>query len=165
MNSKPYKFQKKAMKPFNKFKGRVLLGDDMGLGKTFQALYWIANHMKPKHKKTPVIIVCRASLKYNWEREILTHLGKPSMVCESRKPPTSPNCDADFVIINWEILGFWKEWLIGLNSNCMVIDECQDMSNPDAGRTKNVIEICRGGAADPITGEQPGRSEQPRQVE
>ena len=47
-------------------KGRAILGDDMGLGKTRQAIVG----MQVAAPTGMVLVVCPASLKLNWRREI-----------------------------------------------------------------------------------------------
>ncbi len=50
-------------------RGRALLADDMGLGKTLQAIaaaYWLHRHDAVER----VLVVCPASLKLQWAREI-----------------------------------------------------------------------------------------------
>ena len=49
-------------------KKRAILADDMGLGKTRQAIV-AAEVVAPEG---PVLVVCPASLKLNWQREIKT---------------------------------------------------------------------------------------------
>jgi SWI/SNF-related matrix-associated actin-dependent regulator 1 of chromatin subfamily A len=50
---------------FMKNRRVTLLGDEMGLGKTIQAIGLINEN---KHKR--VLIICPASLKYNWDKEL-----------------------------------------------------------------------------------------------
>ena len=47
-------------------KGRAILGDDMGLGKTRQAIVAM-QHTVPDDT---VLVICPASLKLTWRREI-----------------------------------------------------------------------------------------------
>ena len=49
--------------------GRALLADDMGLGKTLQAIS-AASWLKNNEGVTKVLIVCPASLKQQWAREV-----------------------------------------------------------------------------------------------
>jgi len=52
----------------------VLIADEMGLGKTLQAVC-LACYF---HHDWPLLIVCPASLKFNWKAELLR-------VCERHK--------------------------------------------------------------------------------
>lgn len=51
-------------------KKRIMNGDDMGLGKTIQTIATIATANKEGHQVFPALIICPASLKENWKREI-----------------------------------------------------------------------------------------------
>ena len=63
-------FQKEGISFLEKRKGRAIIGDEPGLGKTIQVLGYIANN--PDIKK--VLVVCPATLKYNWYNETLKWL-------------------------------------------------------------------------------------------
>jgi SNF2 family DNA or RNA helicase len=79
-----------------------LLADDMGVGKSVQ----IATYLRYKNS-FPVLIICPASLKLNWNREIGIWTKKTCLILEgltpydiSEKIKLSP-----VVIINYDILG------------------------------------------------------------
>ena len=65
---------------------RALIADDMGLGKTIQAVALIALYLaeveRGETKGGPVIVVCPASVKFHWQRELRKHAGIKSHVCE-----------------------------------------------------------------------------------
>src|SRR5262245_32135851 len=82
MATKPYKYQRKGVRRIVRWGGIALLADEMGLGKTPQAL-WAQRELN----EWPVIVVCPASDKWRWEREIATHLNMTALVLEGRRPP------------------------------------------------------------------------------
>jgi SWI/SNF-related matrix-associated actin-dependent regulator 1 of chromatin subfamily A len=85
-------------------RGRGYLADDMGLGKTVQA----AVLLKELRLDRPVLIVCPATMKVKWQRELLKWTGLQAEILYGRTPapilPTAP-----FYIINYDILGYEDE--------------------------------------------------------
>lgn len=76
--------------------GNVLFGDDMGLGKSIQMLGW-AWHLKA----FPLLIITKATLKYNIEKEAKqAYPWAKIVVCESDTELTR----ADVIIINYDLL-------------------------------------------------------------
>ena len=115
---------------------RFILADDMGLGKTTST---IIAALETGAKK--ILIVCPASLKINWQREIANYSDRPVYIAESKKFST----ESDFVIVNYDILKNFhdtdpkkKEESILLQSNfdIVILDEAHMISNPQAQRTK-----------------------------
>ena len=78
-------------------RGGVILGDEPGLGKTIEALAIVQ-----AARVYPALVICPASLKLNWCREILAWLpGKIVLVGEPMIPGTFT---ADIVVINYDVL-------------------------------------------------------------
>jgi SNF2 family DNA or RNA helicase len=111
----------------------ALLADDMGLGKSRQAV--VACRLAAGDAR--ILILCPASLRINWEREI--HLVFPDaivgMVGEDRMA-TLHGCQ--WVIANYERLGgLVRE--PGLTFAVMAIDEAHYLKEHQAGRTRNAF--------------------------
>ena len=115
---------------------RFILADDMGLGKTTSTI--IAS-LETGAKK--VLIVCPASLKINWQREIANYSDRTVFIAEGKKFST----ESDFVIANYDILKNFhdsdpkkKEESLLLKSgfDLVILDEAHMISNVQAQRTK-----------------------------
>lgn len=109
------------------------LGDDMGLGKSRQAV--VALRLMAADQR--ILIVCPASLRINWEREI--HMIYPDdqvgIVGEDRMS-TLRGCK--WVVANYERLGgLVKE--VDLSFVAMAVDEAHYLKEYDSGRTRNMF--------------------------
>lgn len=138
VHTPPMKFQIRGVRFLERRKGRALIGDDMGLGKTYQALSYLKLHPQVR----PCVIVCPASLKYNWERELWTHARLDATVAEGRQPS---QLDGNIWILNYDILPFWLTWLLTQNVQIVIIDECHKIKNREAQRTvacRTLVEQC-----------------------
>ena len=141
MQLKLYPFQLEGVE-FLKARKVALLADDMGLGKTAQAITAIK-----ELKARRVLIVCPASVKYNWKFEFsLWGLGARSIqIVEGRFAKISPK--AEIVIINYDLLsspGIYHQ-LTSTIFSVGVFDESHYMKTRSAMRTKAVL--LRGGIA------------------
>src|SRR6188768_923348 len=75
---------------------RAILADDMGLGKTRQAIVSL-RHAAPGG---PYLVVCPASVKRNWAREIEQVIpGASVRVVEGTS--TAPVADSEWTIVNY----------------------------------------------------------------
>jgi SWI/SNF-related matrix-associated actin-dependent regulator 1 of chromatin subfamily A len=113
---------------------RFILADDMGLGKTTAT---IIAALETGAKK--ILIICPASLKINWQREIENYTDRPVYIAEGKKFST----ESDFVIVNYDILKNFhdmeKKGTSLLNQSefeLVILDEAHMISNPQAQRTK-----------------------------
>jgi SWI/SNF-related matrix-associated actin-dependent regulator 1 of chromatin subfamily A len=129
----PLTHQKEAIEKLVGSK-RFILADDMGLGKTTST---IIAALETGAKR--ILIVCPASLKINWQREIENYTDRSVYISEGKKFST----EEDFTIVNYDILkNFYdtknKDNSIIHNSNfdLVILDEAHMISNPQAQRTK-----------------------------
>ena len=131
----PLAHQKEAIEKLAGSK-RFILADDMGLGKTTATI--IAS-LETGAKK--ILIVCPASLKINWQREIENYTDRSVYISEGK----NFSIEHDFVIVNYDILkNFYDlksktESLITQgNFDLIILDEAHYVSNGQAARTKLV---------------------------
>ena len=112
-------------------RGRALLADDMGLGKTLQAIT-AASWLVENEGVQRVLVLCPASLKHQWAREIQKFTGHSVQIiqgnAESRM--VQYRADALFFIINYELV-LRDLTLISetLKPDLMVLDEAQRIKN------------------------------------
>ena len=110
----------------------VLIADEMGLGKTIQAI-GIMNDTKPQ----TALIVCPASLKGNWEREVDKWLNYYRSVHVQEKGRW--NDKAHIVIINYDILKKHKAEINAREWDILICDEAHYLKNEKALRTCLVL--------------------------
>ena len=113
---------------------RFILADDMGLGKTTAT---IIAALETGAKK--ILIICPASLKINWQREIENYTDRSVFISEGKKF----SLEHDFVIVNYDILKNFhdtkdksKSLLNQGNFDLVILDEAHMVSNAQAQRTK-----------------------------
>jgi len=132
-NLKYYPFQK-ACVDFSKDKDNILIADEMGLGKTIESIA-IINYKKVRN----ILIVCPASLKINWYRELETWLVDNSLAIEIING-TSNESKADVIIVNYDVLGK-NPWLNDRKWDIMIVDECHLVKNNKTKRSKEVTKL------------------------
>lgn len=138
-NTAPFRFQVRGVRFLERREGRAIIGDDMGLGKTYQTIAYLK--LNPNIR--PAVIVCPATLKYNWQLELSKHADLASDVAEGRKPSTLKE---KIWVLNYDILEAWLPWLLKKHVKFIAIDECQKVSNLKAKRTiatRTLARQCR----------------------
>jgi SWI/SNF-related matrix-associated actin-dependent regulator of chromatin subfamily A-like protein 1 len=113
---------------------RALIGDEMGLGKTRQALSALETETA-----YPAVIVCPASLKGNWAREINALLPHRTVDVRSGRKASSKQITADILILNYDILAAHVPTLPA--PAALVIDESHYVKEGKAQRTKAVRKL------------------------
>lgn len=124
-----------------------ILADDMGLGKTLQTLTWLTwlHENAPKKDKKPSLVICPASVLYNWRREaekFVPHL--KVLVLQSgqaRHNLRRQIPEHDIVVTNYAILRRDLDELCKFEFRALVLDEAQFIKNPTAQVTVAVKEI------------------------
>ena len=123
------------------FGRRALLADDMGLGKTIQAIA-AAALLKQLRDIQHVLVVCPASLKHQWAREIRRFTSLSVQVIEGN-PVQRRQLYRDlqfFNVINYELVRFDEEEITRREFDLVVLDEAQRIKN---WRTKTADTVKR----------------------
>src|ERR1035438_4190182 len=100
----PYRFQSKCYARMEEFNGRALLSLEMGLGKTPISCFWARRNPEAR----PIIVICPASLRWNWQNEIRIHMKCDSQILEGMTPYPITK---DIIIIGYPTLHGWLDVL------------------------------------------------------
>lgn len=122
---------------------KFILADDMGLGKSTSAV--IAS-LESGVKK--ILIVCPASLKINWKREIENYTDRRVFIVEGRKWGST----FDYYIINYDIIKNYHttensedsedfKLLVNEKFDLAIVDEAHYISNTTANRTRLLNDV------------------------
>lgn len=111
---------------------RSILADDMGLGKTRQSLV----AMKEAEPGGPWLVICPASVKRNWEREIQMAFAEPQDVVVLGGKLVPPDDFEGWLVINYDIV---KKHLAKLKKSAFagfIFDEAHYLKNHQTQRSK-----------------------------
>lgn len=114
--------------------------DDMGLGKTVQALALIKYHKE----YTPTLYIVKSAVKFNWLKQIVRWLGPEylAQIISTSKDYVFP-CLKSYIISYDLLRRFPKEELEKLKIKLVILDECQQIKNPDSSRTQEVRKLLK----------------------
>jgi len=104
--------------------------------------------LRKLHPGRPLLVVCPAGLRLNWQNEFRIHLGIHATVLEGRK------CDVDLLSGEAFILGYdtvgspdgkhsWARAIRRVRPCLVVLDECHLLKSRAAKRTKFVVNLAR----------------------
>ena len=133
----------------NNFGG--ILADDMGLGKTIQSLtyiLWLRNEAtKANTHKKPVLIVCPKSVLDVWVTE--AHKFAPELSVRILRNRDDINVDEiqnrlDMLVMNYAQLRVCGEHLNKVQWLTVILDEGQQIKNPDSKAAKAARELDAG---------------------
>lgn len=121
-------------------KGNALFADEMGLGKTIQAIGVINTRSDVKK----VLVVCPATLKTNWKREL-----KKWLVSEELKNAVSvvgnkiDLSTADIIcdVMNYDLIAKKAETLALIEYDYIIFDEAHYLKNEKSKRTEEALKI------------------------
>ena len=123
---------------------RSILADDMGLGKTRQSVIAMSTAVP----SGPYLVVCPASVKHNWAREIALALDGAQVRIVGPAPPPSAGFKG-WLIVNYDLLKRHFEALAEQRFRGLVFDEGHYIKNHRSQRSVYSRRLIDEAAADP----------------
>jgi hypothetical protein len=116
---------------------RAFLADEQGLGKTIEALATLE-----VDGAYPAVVVCPASLKLNWMRELERWLpGRSTQALSGMGSGGASIPPADITVVNYDILAARAPALAAMGLRALVLDESHYCKNAAAKRTQAVARL------------------------
>ena len=134
-------------------RGRALLADEMGLGKTVQAIA-ASLLLRETAGARKTLVVCPASLKHQWKREIAKACGERATVVDAPRAERLAAYrawTAGFLVLNYELVLRDLEALREAGADLVILDEAQRIKNWDT-KTARAVKQVRGRFAFILTG-------------
>lgn len=116
------------------------MADDMGLGKTIQVISLILKMKEEGKLKKPVLVVCPTTLMGNWmkELEMFSPNLKAAIYHGSERQLDVKN---DIILTTYAIMRIDVEELKKQGWSIVIVDEAQNIKNPDTAQTLAVKSI------------------------
>ncbi|MEH1844816.1 MAG: DEAD/DEAH box helicase [Nostoc sp.] len=123
------------------------LADDMGLGKTIQFIAFLLHLKEQDALENPTLLVCPTSVLGNWEREV--NKFAPSLKIlqyhGDKRPKGKAFLEAvknhDLIVTSYSLLHRDINSLQSVSWQIIVLDEAQNVKNPEAKQSKAVRQL------------------------
>ncbi|MEH2248216.1 DEAD/DEAH box helicase [Nostoc sp.] len=123
------------------------LADDMGLGKTIQFIAFLLQLKEQDALENPTLLVCPTSVLGNWEREV--NKFAPSLKIlqyhGDKRPKGKAFLEAvknhDLIVTSYSLLHRDIKSLQSVSWQIIVLDEAQNVKNPEAKQSKAVRQL------------------------
>lgn len=116
------------------------IADDMGLGKTIQVISLILKLKEEGKLKAPVLVICPTTLMGNWIKEL--KIFAPSIKASAyHGAERELDLNADVLITTFAILRIDIEEIKKTTWGMVIIDEAQNIKNPDTSQTVAVKSL------------------------
>lgn len=123
------------------------LADDMGLGKSVEFIAFLLHLQEQKALENPTLLICPTSVLGNWEREV-KRFGPSlkALVHHGDKRPKGKAFvkavqDRDLIITSYPLAFRDVKELESVNWQGIVLDEAQNIKNPEAKQSKAVKNL------------------------
>ncbi|MCL4511292.1 MAG: DEAD/DEAH box helicase [Bacteroidetes bacterium] len=142
IDAKLFDYQKEGIL-FSLFRKGNIIADEMGLGKTLQAIS-VAVLKRDIYGLTKTLIICPASLKYQWKKEIERFTGEKAVIVEGMRHyrhATYKSTTEFFLIANYEAVMRDITVIRQYPPDMIILDEAQKIKNYDTKTSYAVKSI------------------------
>lgn len=134
----------------------LLLAGCVGSGKTAGAILLDEQRRRKRPRANPTLVVCPASVKMNWMREIQLWCGKPAIVIDGDKKTREKQIQVieelcklntpdvltiQYVVTNFDTVRLHWQWFQSHHWYQLIVDEAHNIKNPSTIRTHSVKAI------------------------
>lgn len=142
IKAKLFDYQKESIL-FSLFKKGNIIADEMGLGKTLQAIA-VALLKRDIYGLNKTLVICPASLKYQWKKEIERFTNEKAVIIEgmrNNRQAIYKRTDRFFLIANYEAV--MRDITVIHNNppDMIILDEAQKIKNYDTKTSHAVKSI------------------------
>lgn len=146
INARLRTYQQKGyewMRLLDEIDAGVFLADDMGLGKTLQTICYMA-HLAAVSDTGNILIICPASLVYNWQHEIRKFSPSLKSVVyhgSSREESLFEHSGVQVIISTYGTIRADEEFVLTQQFRAVILDESHTIKNPASQITKLVHQL------------------------
>jgi len=128
-------------------KKKILVAYEMGLGKTPMTIAAIESLREKGDIGAPVLVLCLASLKYQWQKEVTKFSDSNALVIDGTPKQRQAYYESyskyDYIVMNYEqVVNDW-ETLKKMTFSAIICDEATAIKGFRAKRAKKVKELGR----------------------
>lgn len=121
----------------------VFLADDMGLGKTLQTICYMA-WLGEQRDQGNILIICPASLVYNWQHEI--HRFAPALKTviyhgSTREESLFEHAGMQIIISTYGTIRSDEEFILTQQFEAVILDESHTIKNPSSQITRLIHQL------------------------
>ncbi len=131
------------MRLLDEIEAGVFLADDMGLGKTLQTICYIA-HLAENRSQGNILIICPASLVYNWQNEIRKFAPDISTVVyhgSTREESLFDHEGVQVIISTYGTIRSDEEFILTQHFTAVILDESHTIKNPSSQITRLIHQL------------------------
>ncbi len=142
IKAKLFDYQKESIL-FSLFKKGNIIADEMGLGKMLQAIA-VAVLKKDIYGINKALVVCPASLKYQWKKEIERYTNEKAIIVEgarNERHSRYKSASEFFIIANYEAVMRDITVICQYSPDMVILDEAQKIKNYDTKTSSAVKSI------------------------